>query len=59
MVATSMNQEVRLDKVASEITARLGDTLANPEKYDVLVGRGNTVDAIKDRVALAKYILLG
>lgn len=59
MVAASMHQEVQFEPVAAEITARLRDTLTNPKKYDVLVGRGNTVDAIKARVALAEYILLG
>jgi len=40
-------------KIRSNFLAACG----TPKKYDVLVGRGNTIEAIKDRVNLAKEIL--
>ena len=43
----------RKDIIKSNFTAAANDT----EKYEILVGRGNTVDAIKARVDLALQIL--
>lgn len=59
MVATSDLQELDLMANADEIRTRLSIALAAPDQYDILVGRGNTLDSIKDRVNLAKKILLG
>lgn len=59
MVALSL--QPGLDPVAEReaIAARLMATSEDDDKYDILVGRGNTVEAIRDRVDLAKEILLG
>ncbi|HHA2821222.1 TPA: DUF262 domain-containing protein [Stenotrophomonas maltophilia] len=49
--------DLRLDSVA--IRERLVAALEDAETYDVLVGRGNTLDSIKNRVNVAMEILLG
>lgn len=59
MVAASESKTLDLKLTASEIKTRLSDSLLNPDDYEVLVGRGNTLDSIKDRVELAKKILRG
>ncbi|MDR6583515.1 hypothetical protein J2W50_001713 [Herbaspirillum frisingense] len=60
-VAASFLTERELNSLGQRsqaITNRLRDALAREEEYDVLVGRGNTVEAIKARVELARTILL-
>ncbi len=47
--------EVNLDK--ANVRQRLEAALADPEKYEVIVGRGNTADAVKDRINLLQSIL--
>ena len=49
-VATALNPKAT---IKSNFTAATSD----PQKYEILVGRGNTVDAIKARVQLATEIL--
>lgn len=59
MVAIDMlnEEDVRIDNhIAKE---RLKSCIDDQNKYDVLVGRGNTISAINDRVDLAIYILQG
>lgn len=48
-----------LIKDAAAIRARLDDALSNSDTYDTLVGRGNTLESIKERVLLATKILTG
>lgn len=59
MVALSFQDDFNPAAKAKRIAKRLEDYLNDKDSYDVLVGRGNTVDAIKDRVKLAEKILLG
>lgn len=59
MVAAEMHPSADLQVDAGAIKARLAEALADPKRYDILVGRGNTLDSIKERVALASAILLG
>ncbi len=59
LVAAEANPNIDLDANSQAIRTRLDATLADPEKYDILVGRGNTLESIKDRVALATTILVG
>lgn len=59
LVATHGLQGVNLAEQAVEIRTRLNTALANPSEYDVLVGRGNTLESIKARVILATKILVG
>ncbi|WP_234775614.1 DUF262 domain-containing protein [Paraburkholderia tropica] len=59
MVAASTLGDVSSETVASPSVAkeRLSKALATKADYDVLVGRGNTVEAIKARISLAKRII--
>ncbi len=59
MVATSLRQGAELSPHKDAIKDRLNDALRNEESYDILIGRGNTVDAIKARVRKAEGILFG
>ncbi|QBJ15514.1 DUF262 domain-containing protein [Agrobacterium sp. 33MFTa1.1] len=40
------------------IMLRLTQALANPTEYDILVGRGNTAESVRDRISLFQTILL-
>ncbi|MDD5028745.1 MAG: hypothetical protein PHH58_04470, partial [Rhodoferax sp.] len=59
LVAAHEQQGVDLSNHADEIRRRLADALANQDEYEILVGRGNTLESIKARVALATKILVG
>lgn len=59
LVAAESLPTLDLQASAPLIQARLTAALADPVRYDVLVGRGNTLDSIKDRVQLATSILAG
>lgn len=56
MVAISRNPG-DLGKKDAAIRTSLETALRNPSSYDILVGRGNTVEAINARVTLAETIL--
>ena len=57
MIALSRAPEVDLVLNAEAIKHRLDAALADDATYDVLVGRGNTMAAIRSRVDLASAIL--
>jgi Protein of unknown function DUF262 len=57
MIALSRTPEVDLVSNAQAIKRQLDAALADDETYDVLVGRGNTMAAIRARVVLAGKIL--
>lgn len=59
MIALSKRPDLDLVADAEGIRSRLDAALDKEADYDILVGRGNTVEAIKDRVALATQILSG
>jgi hypothetical protein len=59
MVALSLHLDFDPATKAKQIAKRLEDNLNDKDSYDILVGRGNTVEAIKERVRLAEKILLG
>lgn len=59
LVAAEASPGIDLQANSLAIKARLDAALANEDTYDILVGRGNTLDSIKDRVALATAILAG
>lgn len=59
LVATHEQPEIKLTDRADDIRRRLNNALANGSEYEVLVGRGNTLESIKARVTLATKILLG
>lgn len=57
MIALSLRST--LDSDHASVRARLAASLAESDSYDILVGRGNTVKAVQDRVELANHILAG
>lgn len=57
MIALSLNPEMQIENRKTEIHVSLADALFDPQTYDVLVGRGNTMDAVRQRIALAGEIL--
>ena len=57
MVALSIEPSLDIEKNASKIRSALSEALEEEDKYDVFVGRGNTIDAVRQRVALASMIL--
>lgn len=59
LVAADALPAIDLQAKSIAIRSRLDAAFADPLKYDILVGRGNTLDSIKDRVALATTILAG
>jgi len=59
LVAAHAQRMTNLEENAEAIKAKLAAALAEPEQYDILVGRGNTLESIKERVALATTVLVG
>lgn len=59
MVALSLNGTSRSLKSKSTIRRSLERALSAEDTYDIMVGRGNTLEAIKQRIALAEEILFG
>lgn len=57
MVALSQNPKLDIESDADGIRQRLNSALIDPVNYDILVGRGNTVEAVHKRVKLAAMIL--
>lgn len=57
MVALSSDDSIDIEVNADAVRLALQTALQNPESYDILVGRGNTIGAVLDRVALAGVIL--
>jgi hypothetical protein len=57
MIALSLTPELDLVANAQAINRSLAEALDDRGLYDVLVGRGNTMDAIRSRVELAGVIL--
>lgn len=59
LVAAHANRTADIEENSEAIKEKLAAALAEPEQYDILVGRGNTLESIKERVALATTILVG
>lgn len=57
MIALSRQPVLDLITSAEAIRTSLADALSNAADYDILVGRGNTMAAIRERVELASLIL--
>ena len=57
MVALSRNSEADIESNGDKLQRIVCIALKNPEKYAILVGRGNTIEAIKSRVALADQMI--
>ncbi|WP_148228396.1 DUF262 domain-containing protein [Rhodococcus jostii] len=59
MVALSLHPDIDVEADSQGVRQRLADSLRDERSYDILVGRGNTIQAVRDRVALATQILGG
>lgn len=59
MIALGERPELAIENYPKSIRDKLANSLADKDKYEILIGRGNTMDSIKDRVALASEILEG
>lgn len=59
MIALSQSPEFDIENRADEIRKKLEISLSDRDTYDVLVGRGNTMESIRDRVRVASEILGG
>lgn len=57
MIALSTNPSLNIEARATEIQVALDEALGNEGTYDILVGRGNTIEAVHERVDLAGQIL--
>lgn len=57
MIALSLDPSLKVEERSVEIQAAITAALGQPDKYDILVGRGNTIDSVRQRVALASTIL--
>ncbi|MCY1284461.1 hypothetical protein D9M68_471690 [compost metagenome] len=57
MIALSVSPGLDIEANARAICEALDRALGNPPEYDVLVGRGNTIEAVRERVDLAAQIL--
>ena len=57
MVALSRDESLEIEHNAPAIRSALATALEDPGRYDVLVGRGNTMGAVLDRVELATGVL--
>ena len=59
MVASSLEGDYDPLVNKGEVQKLLQKSLSTPSEYDILVGRGNTISAVRDRVELARRILRG
>ncbi|MCC2315606.1 DUF262 domain-containing protein [Cellulomonas xiejunii] len=57
MIALSRNPELDIEARRGAIQGALGAALMDEKNYDILVGRGNTISAVHDRVEVATQIL--
>jgi hypothetical protein len=57
MIALSQSADLDLEVKSKSVRDSLAAALANEANYDVLVGRGNTIESIRQRVELASQIL--
>lgn len=57
MIALSFNSDYSIENNQEQILNALTESLNDPEDYATLVGRGNTIEAVRERVILAARIL--
>lgn len=57
MIALSLEPTVNIEGRKAEVQSALAEALKDSKSYDVLVGRGNTIESVRQRVALATEIL--
>ena len=59
MIALSLHPGLAVAVNGADIRASMYKALDNKEQYEILVGRGNTIESVHQRVALAEKILTG
>lgn len=57
MVSLSLNPEINIESRAPRIRGARDFALDDDGNYEILVGRGNTINSVRDRVRLAESIL--
>lgn len=57
MIALSLAPALDIEKRKQNIQSALSAALSDTASYDVLVGRGNTIEAVRQRVTLANTLL--
>lgn len=57
MIALSLEPSLDIEERKPEVQAALASSLNDRAAYEVLVGRGNTIEAVRQRVSLAGQIL--
>lgn len=57
MIALSTEPSLAVEQRGPEIRSALAAALNEGDTYDVLVGRGNTIEAVRQRIELAREIL--
>ncbi|BBR38099.1 hypothetical protein WP3W19E03_06240 [Aeromonas veronii] len=57
MIALSINPGLDVENRKTIIVDKLASALANEESYEILIGRGNTIEAVRQRILLAIEIL--
>jgi len=57
MIALSLKPQTDVESRKAEINAAMSRALSNRSSYEILVGRGNTIESVRQRVELATYIL--
>ena len=57
MIALSLSPDIAVESHAAAIRAAMADALRSEVDYEILVGRGNTIKAVRERVELADEIL--
>ena len=59
MIALSAMPSVDVESNSHQIKFKLNQYLSNRESYEILTGRGNTIESIRERVRIAADILEG
>lgn len=59
MIALSLHPELDVVTNSNAIRQSMDKALDNKELYEILVGRGNTIESVHQRVSLAEEILTG
>lgn len=59
MIALSAAPDIDVEQKSHQIKAKLNEYLSDRNTYEILIGRGNTIESIRDRVRIADNILRG
>ncbi|NBB52644.1 DUF262 domain-containing protein [Rhizobium sp. CRIBSB] len=59
MIALSLSPENKIEERKEAVKIKLNSYLSDRDHYEVLIGRGNTIESVRERVRLAKDIIEG